>query len=384
MTSKKYSPKEIAGIILSCLNETVTSDQQERLENWLAECETNRKFYERLENEHYRAEQMREFAHYDSRQDWQKVKSQLRRGRKNIFYRFLPYAAVLVLGLSLWTVIYSKYSFDNKVVVSAPDSIEPGYARACLILPDGLHLDLDAKRDTVVKHVNFVNSGNTLTYSDSGVAVPDKHVLRIPRGGEYHLLLSDGTGVWLNAETELRYPAYFTGNIREVELTGEAYFEVTKDATRPFYVKTAGMTVKVLGTSFNVRAYARENEQATLVSGKVEIACAGKTSEIRPGEQLTLGNGGAEIRKVNVNNYVDWKEQRFAFDDKMLVEVLSDLERWYDVHVFVADNAVQQLRFTANLPKYENLDKVLEIIELAACVKCEVKDRTVVVRMDWE
>lgn len=384
MTSKIYSPKEIADIILFCIKGMATEEQLQQLESWLSESDANRKFYDRLMDEHYRAEKLREFVCYDSRLDWQKVQIRLVRPRKNIFYRFLPYAAILVFAFSIWGIFHFKQSVDNTHQL-AQNAIEPGSAKACLILPDGSSIDLDSKPDTLrVKNANFINNGHTLAYSDSAVAIPEKHILRVPRGGEYNLVLADGTKVWLNAETELRYSDHFSGTSREVELTGEAYFEVTKNALRPFYVKTAGMVVKVLGTSFNVRAYPEEMQQATLVNGKVEVDCAGRDILIKPGEQLTLTNGQAEVRTVHVSNYVGWKEQRFVFDDKMLIEVLSDLERWYDVHVFIADTAVRELRFTANLPKYENMDKVLQIIELAACVKCEVKGRTVVVRMDQE
>lgn len=359
-----------------------TEEQLQQLENWLSESDANRKFYDRLMDEHYRMEKLQEFVCFDSHQDWQKVQTCLVRSRKNIFYRFLPYAAILVFAFSVWGIFHFKQSVDNTHQL-AQNAIKPGSAKACLILPDGSSIDLDSKPDTLrVKNANFINNGRTLAYLDSVVAIPEKHILRVPRGGEYNLVLADGTKVWLNAETELHYPDHFTGGSREVQLTGEAYFEVTKDVIRPFYVKTAGMVVKVLGTSFNVRAYPEEIQQATLVNGKVEVACAGRYMQINPGEQLTMANGQPEVREVNVNNYVGWKEQRFVFDDKMLIEVLSDLERWYDVSVFIADNAVRELRFTANLPKYENMDKVLQIIELAACVKCEVKGRTVVVRTD--
>lgn len=382
MTSKIYSPKEIADIILCCIKGMATEEQLQQLENWLSESDANRKFYDRLMDEHYRMEKLQEFVCFDSHQDWQKVQTCLVRSRKNIFYRFLPYAAILVFAFSVWGIFHFKQSVDNTHQL-AQNAIKPGSAKACLILPDGSSIDLDSKPDTLrVKNANFINNGRTLAYLDSVVAIPEKHILRVPRGGEYNLVLADGTKVWLNAETELHYPDHFTGGSREVQLTGEAYFEVTKDVIRPFYVKTAGMVVKVLGTSFNVRAYPEEIQQATLVNGKVEVACAGRYMQINPGEQLTMANGQPEVREVNVNNYVGWKEQRFVFDDKMLIEVLSDLERWYDVSVFIADNAVRELRFTANLPKYENMDKVLQIIELAACVKCEVKGRTVVVRTD--
>lgn len=338
MTSKIYSPKGIANIILFCINGTATAEQLNQLEDWLSESDANRDFYERMTDEHYRTEKLQEFICFDSHQDWQKVHTRLVRSRKNIFYRFLPYAAILVFVFSAWGIFHFKQSVDNTYQLTQ-NAIKSGSTKACLILPDGSSIDLDSKPDALrVKNANFINNGHTLVYLDPAVAIPEKHILRVPRGGEYNLILADGTKVWLNAETELHYPDRFTGSSREVELTGEAYFEVVKDVTRSFYVKTASMAIKVPGTSFNVRAYSEEIQQAILVDGKMQVACAGGYAQISPREQLTMANGQPEVGEVNVNNYVGWKDQRFVFDDKMLSEVLNDPERWYDVHVFIADS----------------------------------------------
>ena len=185
-----------------------------------------------------------------------------------------------------------------------------------------------------MKGENFVNDGKQLVYheQENGKRI-QWHTLSVPRGGEYKLVLADGTRVWLNAASELMYPDHFSADQRKVVLKGEAYFEVTKDVKRPFSVVLGDMEVKVLGTSFNVSAY--------------------------PGVK-----------------------HRFVYENKLLGEVLEDLERWYDVEVFVMHDEIRNLHLTANLPKYENMDKVLEIIEYAACVKFEVKGRTVVVRRD--
>ena len=170
------------------------------------------------------------------------------------------------------------------------------------------------------------------------------------------MVFADCTRVWLNAASELMYPDHFSADQRKVVLKGEAYFEVTKDVKRPFSVVLGDMEVKVLGTSFNVSAYPGVKRQTTLIEG--------------------------QVASVNVMNYVGWKEHRFVYENKLLEEVLEDLERWYDVEVFVMHDEIRNLHLTANLPRYENMDKVLEIIEYAACVKFEVKGRTVMVRRD--
>jgi transmembrane sensor len=142
------------------------------------------------------------------------------------------------------------------------------------------------------------------------------------------------------------------------------------------------MEVKVLGTSFNVSAYPGVKRQTTLIEGQVAVNWHRQQVVIRPGQQAVETDEGLRVASVNVMNYVGWKEHRFVYENKLLGEVLEDLERWYDVEVFVMHDEIRNLHLTANLPKYENMDKVLEIIEYAACVKFEVKGRTVVVRRD--
>ena len=217
----------------------------------------------------------------------------------------------------------------------------------------------------------------------SGAGVQDAfHMLEVPRGGEYFMTLEDGTKVWLNAETELRYPVRFQKDRREVEVVGEAYFEVAKDANRPFIVHASGMNTRVLGTSFNVKAYTGEERQTTLVKGRVEVSYGTQRVKISPGEQVTLKGEELEVQEVDTQVSTGWKNGLFVFDDQSLENVLQELGRWYDVHIFIANEGVKQLKFTSNFPRYENIDRVLDIIELAACVKCEIKGRTIVVRKD--
>ena len=142
------------------------------------------------------------------------------------------------------------------------------------------------------------------------------------------------------------------------------------------------MDVEVVGTSFNITAYPNSRRQTTLVDGCVTINWNQQQVTLYPGQQATENIQELQVREVNVANYVGWIDRRFVFKDKLLGEVLEDLERWYDVEIFVTDDKIRNLHFTANFQKYENMDKVLEIIEYAACVKFEVKGRTVVVRRD--
>ncbi|MEI3421280.1 MAG: FecR domain-containing protein [Butyricimonas faecihominis] len=201
----------------------------------------------------------------------------------------------------------------------------------------------------------------------------------MPRGGEYALVLADGTRVWLNAETELSYPSYFSGKDRRVKLKGEAYFEVTADTSMPFIVETKHLQINVLGTSFNISAYPDESHHATLAKGKIKAIYEEKQVILSPGEQALLTDSGMIVHAVDIATYTSWKERRFVFKNKPLQEVARDLERWYNVRLTIRQDA-QPIRLTANLPKYENIEKILHIIENIARVKCETNDQEIIIK----
>ena len=387
MTSKKYTPQEVARLILRNLKKQSTQEETKALEEWLQECHANRQFYESLQRHAYFEAQLQEYLNYDSRQDWKLVKQRIRRSKRHLLYHLLPYAAILVLFLAVAAIIrYKTMPTSSPVPKVAQTVLTPGSSKALLILENGESIDLTSLSDSTNQTLaaeNVRNSGTTLTYDKSREQQTARlHTLRIPRGGEYELILSDGTKVWLNAETELTYPATFTGQQRQVLLKGEAYFEVAHDATRPFHVMANDMDIQVLGTSFNISAYPDSKRQTTLVEGQVSISLGGRHTILHPGEQATETPSGLEVRKVNVINYTSWRERRFIYEDKLLGEVMEDLGRWYNVNIFIANEEVYDYHLTANLPKYENMDKVLEIIKYAAGVQFEVNNRTVIVRAD--
>jgi len=386
MASKKYTPQEIARLILSCSGDDAEEARKARLQEWIGESEENRRFYERIISRAYWETGWQEYMNYSSRRDWKRVKMAVKPRKISLFRRLLPYAAFVAVVIGAAIVIrYKDVSPDTGSVLVA-EQIRPGASKAQLVLSDGRKIDLEAEEDSLYRQIegeNFVNDSGQLTYRDRQKSGAVRfHTIRIPRGGEYKVTLADGTRIWLNAASELIYPDYFQGRERQVVLKGEAYFEVAKDTERPFYVRIGDMKISVLGTSFNVSAYPGSERRTTLVEGKVAIDWKQQHVEILPGQQAVETGERLEIARVNVANYMGWKERRFVYEDKLLGEVLEELERWYDVEIFVLNDGIRKLHLTANLPKYENMDQVLRIIEDAACVRFDVKDRTVVVSLD--
>lgn len=207
--------------------------------------------------------------------------------------------------------------------------------------------------------------------------------MKTPRGGEYTIVLSDGTKVYLNAASELKYPIQFNSEKREVYLLGEAYFEVTRDTNRPFYVITDAVRVKVYGTEFNVNTYGVGGTQTTLVSGKVGIQGKGSIREyiMKPSQLAEFKDNGdfGGIRKVNAEIYTAWKEGFFVFEDEGLENILNRLSRWYDVDVFYGSEKVKEYHFTGHMEKYENVETILNAISKMVGVHFTIKGKTIVV-----
>ena len=217
------------------------------------------------------------------------------------------------------------------------------------------------------------------------------NTITIPRSGEYKLVLSDGTKVWLNSASKLKYPVAFTGGQRKVFLEGEAYFKVAKnekqpfvaaDTVHPFLVETSGMSVTVLGTGFNVMAYPEEMEAAvTLVHGKVGVQTDHRQQILQPDEQYvyqTTTRRGT-VRKVDVSQYVDWKEGILNFDSMPLEELTRRLGRWYDVDFFFVAEELKTLKYSGAFKKYNDIRYVLNIIEEITNVQFVLNERTIVV-----
>lgn len=386
MDSNKHTFQEIARLILLNRYGKAEKWQMIELEEWLKESEENRNFYTKVLSHSYLEEGLEEYIQYDADDAWKQLKIKMHPRKRRFFVRLLPYAALLACIIGL-TVLWQTQDSESVQRGMTTVAILPGSSKAQLVLSNGRQIELEAKNDRLCRRVegeNFENTGELLDYRRQGSTenAVQIHTLRIPRGGEYQIILSDSTRVWVNADSELQYPDHFMGDKRKVVLKGEAYFEVAKDTSHPFYVEVGDMNVKVLGTSFNISAYPNSKRQTTLVEGCVTINWNQQQVMLHPGQQATENIRELQVREVNVANYVGWIDRRFVFKDKLLGEVLEDLERWYDVEIFVTDDKIRNLHFTANFQKYENMDKVLKIIEYAACVKFEIKDRMLVVRLD--
>ena len=309
--------------------------------------------------------------------------------RKYSIGLLLKYAAIVMIPLL--SVIYwlqlEKDEIPSQMAVGNPGII-PGEHKAMLITAQGQTIALlpSQERDICVQEDFVVKNGQAgIVYQDSKKAVStlQYNTLKTPRGGEYTVVLSDGTKVYLNAASELKYPVQFDSKKRQVHLSGEAYFEVARDTNRPFYVVTDAVRVKVYGTEFNVNTYGIGGTQTTLVSGKVGIRGKSSGQEYMM-EPLQLAefdvNGEFKgIRNVNAGTYTAWKEGFFVFENEGLEDILNRLSRWYDVDVFYGSEKVKGYHFTGHMEKYEDVEIILNAISKMVGVHFTIKDRTIVV-----
>lgn len=267
--------------------------------------------------------------------------------------------------------LHSIYGDYTRNISGRPDTVE--WSR---YFPVSVY-----QKKTNLKLQTATLEGNTLVYPETDTTTaPVYHKITIPRGGEYILRLADGTRVWLNSETELEYPVVFTKKQRQVFLKGEAYFEVAPDSLHPFIVKTEQQNLRVLGTSFAIRAYANESViLTTLETGKVNIHSKGQEVILTPGEQSCLKDGNLTVAKVNTTLFTAWHKGIFIFQDQPLENILNTLARWYNIDIFYTNENLKDIHFTGELKRYDRIQDFLCKLEILEKVRFTIKGRTVTV-----
>ncbi|MDQ0638926.1 transmembrane sensor [Pedobacter sp. W3I1] len=297
-------------------------------------------------------------------------------------------AASVILCFSLGLYFMSGRNTSPVTAKTELKDILPGGHKALLTLADGTVVDLDeAKNGQIAKQNGIVirkAKNGQLEYiikENPNTSLTGFNTISTPRGGQYQVSLPDGTKVWLNAATTLKYPYAFAKNERLVELNGEAYFEVSKDHSRPFRVKTNAQTVEVLGTHFNINAYNDETAvKTTLLEGAVKVSTASGTVNLHPGEQSQLNTNNARLivdRQIDIDKEMAWKNNIFSFDNDDLQTIMRQISRWYDVDV-VYQGKITPEKYVGEIPRNSNLAEVFKILELNH-VHIEVKGKVLTV-----
>lgn len=310
------------------------------------------------------------------------------KNRKSIpFYKYIAAAVVFIAFISGF-LYFSKDNViePNKLIVKGNKiDVLPGVDKAILILSDGSKIVLDdAKNENIVEKAGLVISKTTdgqLLYKVSSTlpksATIAYNTISTSKGNQYQILLPDGTKVWLNAASSLKYPEVFTGNERKVILSGEAYFEVAKNKDMPFIVQTRNQDVQVLGTHFNINSYSDEQSiKTTLLEGAIKVTNANFSKILKPGEQSLVENNGLGninvIKNIDVDSEIAWKKGLFSFNNVALKTILIQLERWYDIKIDY--QSIPDKRYNGMVPRKSNLSEVLNMLELTGNISFKIEE----------
>ncbi|MCI6413843.1 MAG: FecR family protein [Butyricimonas virosa] len=338
--------------------------------------------YQKRMNIDFNRDKKREFARLENT-------IQERKSRRMTLRWSVAASVILLISLFVGRTVSEWWDLDEARILAETERIVPG-VKAELILSTGERVVLNQQRVSIegVNETGIQNDSVTgLNYTTAKVQGEELvyNTMRIPVGGFYQLALSDGSKVWLNSMTELRFPVAFTGEERKVYLTGEAYFEVAPDSKHPFIVVTEeGMEVKVYGTEFNMSTYQHGVVQTVLVSGKVGIRvnATGKEVMLAPKQMAEYSEkmGMVRVEEADPYRYIAWKDGEFVFERETIEEIMERLGRWYDVKVFYENESLKQKRFTGVISRYENIEQVLRLIEGPATLRFEVKGNVVMVK----
>ena len=377
---KKIIVKDILG--------SASGEERRLLDEWRNQSEEHRRLYEKLVSGSFLEKAVSDNNKALRRREWKRFEARIVRqlGRSVRLIRFRVAAAVCILALGIGAVGLWSNSRQDRSGSPLAGSIQIGSPKAIVELAGGQQFLFN--KDTTLRleaqGIQLVSSRDTLDIIQpviAGERGEEYNVVRIPHGGEYITRLPDGSVVHLNAGSELKVPVHFGTESREVWLRGEGFFEVVHRENLIFTVHTDKADISVLGTEFDVRAYTDEKEvMTTLVQGVVGVSSGGTYDRLKPGEQARIaGKGDVRVAEVDIYPFIAWKNGRMVFENERLEKIMAELQRWYDFELFYADPDVKEMHFTIDILKYEEISKVLNLMERVNKVKFTQKGRTVVV-----
>ena len=361
----EYDNNYIRRLIQLDLVGGLSPEEKGKLEDWINESEEHRLLFCKIKKQ-LSINEIRNYLQTDVEDAWKKVREKTFGAppvRPRIRPKWLKYAAVVLpvlLSITLWYTW--KEEMKNKQATVA--RLNP-----VLTLDNGEKYQLDPEEQTEIyvnEEVKAYQAGGGLIYDTTARQEENKYNrIEVPRGSEYWIVLPDGTRVWLNAATELKYPVAFHAKERRVYLKGEAYFEVAPDKNRPFYVETEEVKVRVLGTVFDVNTHYTRGVRTVLVEGAVALEW-GDQKEIRmkPGELADFDRTTTEVtlKEVDVTSYISWKEGYFVFEDEPLEEMMHTLSLWYDKEFLFVGKRSRALHFSGHIKRYERIETILSAI----------------------
>lgn len=380
---------EIAKLIAKEMNKSISLEEKKDLENWIKESIENQNIYNEIKREKWFTENLESIKLYDIEEGWDFIRYRLKSTSKirKLIPQVLKYAVVVILFIGLGYFFKSKV-FNN--INATPEIvnisiIEPGSNKATLTLGDGSQVALEKGNSFQTKNAN--SNGEEIIYKTvkTSSIECEYNYLTIPRGGQFFIKLADGTQVWLNSESQLKYPIAFNDTqTRQVELVyGEAYFDVSPSTNHKgmkFKVLNGSQKVEVLGTEFNIKAYKDEtNVYTTLVEGKVVVTNELSKQNLAPNQQAVFDKkaNNITISQIDVADEISWKKGLFSFHNKNIKDVMDVLARWYDIEVVFKNKELETIQFVGVLDMQQNIEEILSILKSTSINNYEIKNRTI-------
>ncbi len=377
---------EIPHIIIKSLKGQSTDSENKALVRWLSKANEHQDLLNDLRNEEHVNRDLVHFNKYNTEKAWALFKQNngLNKKAKRISLPLLRVVAIFVLVFTVGGVIYFINSDLSSRHSTFNTNLEPGEFNAILhvgeqevALNDSVSTKVGRDGELAAK----VENGQ-ITYED-GLKTSHKMTVVVPNKCEYQFVLSDGTKVWMNAGSKLSFNHPFSSELREIDVEGEIYLEVTKDIDRPFVVKLPGKnSIQVLGTEFNVKAYPSEyHYQAVLVEGSILWKTNSGSERIMEPGQLLLAdlNNIIEVKDVEVFPYIAWRNGRFVFEGERLEVIMTSLARWYGVKVTYEDEVIKDLHFSIDIRRYDNLNDIIKMLELTGKIYFRINGSEIII-----
>lgn len=371
---KLEDPQRTGYLIGGFITKTLTIEEREELDAWVVADEENMQLFEDMTDDQMVDQFLKWLATRDTETKLADVKKRLKFKKRSPVIKWWHYAAaaciVSIIGLATYYYWLSVKTTIPVVVKKEQQDVLPGALYAELKLPTGQVIKLDGLSDTAIGNIQIKNG--EVIYSSSAYDTL-MHEINIPRKGSYHLVLPDGSKVWLNAESSIRYPGAFAGDKRKATVTGETYFEVAKDASKPFIVTINDVTIEALGTAFNINGF---DKKVTLTEGSIRVGQQGKAMILKPGEQIETSSW--MVSAADITPVLAWTKNQFRFKNATIQEVMKPVERWYDVSVVYEDKI--NYHFNGTIDRGVPVSKLLQLLEETGNVHLKIEGNTIIVK----
>lgn len=372
-----------AYLIAGSIQQTLTEEEQEELDDWIVADENNMRLFGELTKEENVAASLAKFERMKVEQALEATKRKLKFSAPKKSTKIWTYAiaASVVITVGIYIYITQLAPKKAETIIAVSNDIKPGSDKATLTLEDGKVISLDLfNRDSLFNpNVQVYPAQGEIVYAAGNSSAELYHILSIPRKGQYKVVLPDGTKVWLNSSSSIKFPLAFSGHERRVYVTGESFFEVAKDKDKPFRVVVNEVTVEALGTQFNINAYSNEPYlSATLTEGSIKVTNGKNEDILKPGQQVQVNPDKSKVINVDTKEVTGWKNDEFVFVDTPIETIMRQVERWYDAEVIFEDQLSVHLNGTIerNVP----VSRLLKILEATGHVKFEIQGNKIIVK----